>query len=238
MAPRYQEIKQHIVHNIQMGRWLPDTQVPSENQLAAQFSVSRMTARRALTELTDTGILERTQGQGTFVARELPTGAALEIHNIADEIASRDNQHRAQVVSLAPCQLDALQAKALKMSIGESAFFSRIVHYENNIPIQLEERTVNPGRVPHYLTQDFSQQSPNAYLCAQVPLSEADHWIEAVLPTAEQAQWLAIDPNQPCLKISRRTFDPHKQVVNFAVLYHPGNRYQLGSHHNFEQRSL
>lgn len=238
MAPRYQEIKQHIVDRIQKGLWLPNTQVPSENQLATQFAVSRMTARRALTELTESGILERTQGQGTFVSGQLPTGAALEIHNIADEIASRDNQHRAQVLSLAPCSLDALHAKALNMSVGDTAFFSRIVHYENDIPIQLEERTVHPDRVPHYLAQDFALQSPNAYLCAQVPLSEADHWIEAVLPTDAQAQWLAIAPNQPCLKISRRTFDPHKQVVNFAVLYHPGNRYQLGSHHNFEPRSL
>ena len=238
MAPRYQAIKQHIVHNIQLGDWLPDSQVPSENQLASQFSVSRMTARRALTELTESGILERNQGQGTFVARQLPTGAALEILNIADEIAARGNQHRAEVLLLAPCTLSPLQAKALNLEVGDTAFFSRIIHFENDIPIQLEERTVNPHRVPQYLAQDFSAQSPNAYLRAHVPLSEADHWIEAITPTTEQAQWLAIEPGQPCLKISRRTFDPHKQVVNYAVLYHPGNRYQLGSHHNFEQRSL
>ena len=46
----------------------PGDQVPSENQLAQQHGVSRMTARRALSEMVDEGILLRSQGLGTFVS--------------------------------------------------------------------------------------------------------------------------------------------------------------------------
>ena len=45
---KYNIIKQHICENIESGDWLEHSKVPSENELAEQFSVSRMTARRAL----------------------------------------------------------------------------------------------------------------------------------------------------------------------------------------------
>ncbi len=67
-TPKFAQIKQFIVDKIKNGSWQEDQRVPSENELSSQFSVSRMTARRALSELTDAGILTRSQGLGTFVA--------------------------------------------------------------------------------------------------------------------------------------------------------------------------
>ncbi|MBL4908494.1 MAG: GntR family transcriptional regulator, partial [Alteromonadaceae bacterium] len=59
-------IKQYICQQIESGQWPQHAKVPSENELALQFNVSRMTARRALQELTEQGILVRSQGAGTF----------------------------------------------------------------------------------------------------------------------------------------------------------------------------
>ena len=67
-SAKYHQIKDHILTQIRSGQWQEFQRVPSENQLAQQFAVSRMTARRALSELTDAGILTRTQGLGSFVA--------------------------------------------------------------------------------------------------------------------------------------------------------------------------
>lgn len=237
MAPRYQLIKQYILHHIQTGDWPANYRLPSENQLSEQFSVSRMTARRALTELTESGILQRNQGLGTFVASVMPTGAALQIRSISDEIRERQHRHSARVMAHMDIRLDALQAAHLQLPVGAKAFFSRILHSENDLPIQLEERVVNPEWVPDYLHQDFTEESTTHYLLRQARLSIADHWIEAVLPTAEQAAWLAIERHQPCLKMSRKTFAAGQQVVNFAELYHPGHRYQLVAHQNFDHRN-
>ena len=238
-APKFLQIKQHIVSKVEGGRWLPGDPVPSENQLAEQFSVSRMTARRALTELTEAGVLARSQGAGTFVADQLPTGSLLEIRNIADEIRQRGHEHSAQVMALETRLVDESQLPQLGFS-GE-VFFSRVLHCENDQPLQLEERYVNPALVPEYLAQDFTLQTPNAYLNEVCPLSEADHWVEAVLLSGQKAKWLAMDKTQPCLKVTRRTFGRVKPtnkrtnksktgVVSFALLYHPGSRYRLGGH--------
>lgn len=233
MAPRYQIIKDHILEQVHSGSWAAGTKVPSENQLAEQFSVSRMTSRRALTELTEANVLERIQGTGTFVAEQLPTGSVMEIRNIADEIVERGNVHHAKVLAMQEIVLDQNSANTLGLEKGASAYFSRILHFENNSPIQIEQRLVNPKLVPDYLNQNFSEMTPNKYLSELIPLSEADHWIEAVPSTELLSQWLEIELHQPCLKISRRTYDPKQNVVNFAVFYHPGNKYRLGGHLNF-----
>ncbi len=83
---KFARIKQYISDRIESGEWVEHSRVPSENQLAELFECSRMTARRALTELVDNGVLERSQGLGTFVAEFKSQSSMLSIRNIADEI--------------------------------------------------------------------------------------------------------------------------------------------------------
>jgi GntR family transcriptional regulator len=64
-TPKYERIKDYLVRGI-VAREFTDM-VPSENQLAEKFGVSRMTARRALSELEQEGSVERIPGKGTFV---------------------------------------------------------------------------------------------------------------------------------------------------------------------------
>ena len=239
--PRFEVIKNHVLQKIHKGQWQPGDAVPSENQLAEKFAVSRMTARRALSELTENGVIERIQGAGSFVAEQLPTGSLLSIRNIADEIVERGHEHHAEVLILEEQRVTEANHHLLALPVNSTLWFSRVLHCENGTPIQLEDRYVNGALVPEYLAQDFSQQTPSAYLSTITPLSEADHWVEAVMLDTELRQLLQMNKQQPCLKISRRTYS-HKvsntgkksaQVVNFAYLYHPGDRYRLGGHLHF-----
>ncbi len=238
--PRFAVIKNHILNNIKKGKWKPGDVVPSENELSESFGVSRMTARRALSELTDSRILERIQGAGTFVAEQLPTGSLLNIRNIAEEIVERGNQHHSQVLDLKRQKVNTHNQHLLGLPVGKAIWFSRVLHFENDTPIQLEDRYVNPDVAPDYLAQDFTRQTPSAYLSEITPLSEADHWVEAITLKSALRELLQMTENQACLKISRRTYSRDNRtnkktpkIVNFAYLYHPGDRYRLGGHLNF-----
>lgn len=52
---------------IAVGQWKVGDRIPSENELADQFGVSRMTARNALQRLNAIGLVETKVGDGTFV---------------------------------------------------------------------------------------------------------------------------------------------------------------------------
>ena len=66
-APKYERIKSYLMQGIAGGSFTD--MVPSENQLADKFGVSRMTARRALGDLERQGSVERIPGKGTYVRR-------------------------------------------------------------------------------------------------------------------------------------------------------------------------
>jgi len=223
----YARIKMHVLSKIDSGEWEVGARVPSEHQLAAEFGVSRMTARRAILELTQDGVLMRSQGIGTFVADRKPMLSVLEVRNIADEIAERGHRYSNQVILLNTEQASEVMALYLGVATGSPVHHSIIVHLDNQVPVQLEDRYTNPAVAPDYLSQDFTQQTPNAYLSRVAPLGAAEHTVEAITPSPEMAQWLALAPGEACLQVNRRTWS-QGEVATFARLIHPGSRYRLG----------
>lgn len=226
IAP-YARIKRHVVAHIERGRWAVASKVPSENQLAAEFGVSRMTARRALLELMQEGWIVRSQGVGTFVADRKPVLSMLEVRNIAEEVAERGHSYAARVVRLEEAAASESIAMYLGVQPGSRVFHSIVVHIDNEVPVQLEDRYVDPAIAPEYLEQDFTRATPNAYLSALAPIESVEHVIEAVLPSAQVARWLQVTPPEACLQINRRTWSGGR-VASYARLVHPGSRYRLG----------
>jgi len=227
--PKYSVIKQFICEKIETGQWSQHSKVPSENELTLQFNVSRMTARRALQDLTEQGILIRSQGAGTFVATFKSQSSLLEIRNISDEISERGHKHHAQQLVLASIAVTKAVGILLNIKHSEAVFYSEVLHFENDEPIQLEQRFVNTSLAPDYLQQNFNIITPHEYLSSVAPLTEATHEIEAILADEKICQLLEIDSNAPCLQVKRRTWST-QGVVTAATLTSPGGKYRLGSH--------
>ncbi len=99
-APAYQGIKDFILARIHAGEWAEGDQVPSENELAREFNVARMTVNRALRELTSEQVLTRVQGSGTFVARPKYESTLVAIRSISDEIVARGHRYQAKVLHI------------------------------------------------------------------------------------------------------------------------------------------
>ncbi|MBX6322447.1 MAG: histidine utilization repressor [Rhodospirillaceae bacterium] len=227
-GPLYLRVKAFVLDHIARGDWGEGDLVPSENQITRDLNVSRMTAHRALRELTAEGVLRRVQGIGTFVAEPKPQSELLEIRNIADEIAARGHVHTARVHLLRRERADRGVAAALERPVGSPVFHSILVHYEDGLAVQVEDRHVNPDFAPGYLDQDFTRTTPYTYLTALGPLDAAEHIIEAVRPDREARRLLTIGADEPCLLLTRRTWS-NGLVVSRARLVHPGSRYRFGS---------
>ena len=227
-APIYQRIKTYIIARITSGQLQTGARVPSENELADHFQISRMTANRALRELARDGYVKRIPGIGTFVREPTPQGSLLEIKDIAEEISARGHTHQARVIAAGFVAADAELARAFAGPPGMRLYHLRIVHMENTAPVQLETRFVNPDAVPDISRQDFSRQTTTAYLLSVVPVDELEHTVEAVLAEAEDASLLAIAADEPCLSLHRRSWS-QARVVTVATLLYPASRYALRS---------
>jgi GntR family histidine utilization transcriptional repressor len=230
-APLYERIKTLILSRIASGGWAPSQRIPSENDLVRLVGASRMTVNRALRELTDAGYLLRVQGVGTFVADRRAQGHPLAIRNIADEILERGHQHSARVIIHERCIATVELAGRFQLRAGHELFHSHLVHLENGLPIQLEDRHVNPAVAPGYLQQDFTATTPNAYLMQVAPLQSVEHVVQAARTDAGTALLLQMDVSEPCLVLRRRTWT-RGAVASAVTLWHPASRFELQGQFN------
>jgi GntR family transcriptional regulator, histidine utilization repressor len=224
--PAYEQVKEWIRSHIASGDWRPGDPVPSEAALMEQFGVSRMTANRALRELSADGLVNRVQGSGTTVAPLHRISSRLTIRDIHEEVAERGHVHTTRVLRAVKEKAGAELARAFGLRTGATVFHTVLIHMENGVPIQYEDRYVNPASAPDYLATDFTQTSPTLHLLRHAPLTEASYSIEACLPTSEEAKELGIKRTEPCLAMKRRTVSG-QHVASVARLVYPGSRYSF-----------
>ena len=222
----YAQVKAFLKQGLSSGRWPPESLMPSESELVAQFSVSRMTVTRALRELQSEGLVHRVQGMGTYAAHLAPVSSSLTIRDLHEEIVERGNRHHAVVHLSRQETCSAMIAGRLGLTTGDPVFHTQIVHHENGVPLQCEDRFVNPACAPDYLKTDFTRITPTNYLLTVAPLWEAQYAIEAGTPTAQEARLLGIGRTDPCLVIVRRTVN-RGVPITLVRLVHPGTRYRL-----------
>ncbi len=223
---QYQRIKAYILDGIDDGQWASGALLPSENQLAELFSLSRMTVNRAIKELESDGVVERIRGKGTFVAPPKPLTSVLKIQGIDQEITARGSEYRCEVVTLKSVKATAEVASLLEVKRDTEVFHSGLVHFEDETPIQLAQRWLMPWLAPKYLQQDFSTTTPHEYLMGIAPFTHGEHRIEACMPGARVCRRLLLNSEEPALLIHRRTW-VDQRIAACAKLYHPGNRFQI-----------
>ncbi|MBF23117.1 MAG: histidine utilization repressor [Pusillimonas sp.] len=224
--PLYQQIKDYLLKEIQDGRWKEGEVIPSENALARQFGASRMTVNRAVRELTAESVLKRIQGSGTYVAHRKYQATLVAIKNIADEVRGRGHRHSSKLLRLERGEARDAHIMQFEVEPGHLLFHSIIVHFDNQVPIQYEDRWVNAKVAPGYMDLDFSVSTPNEYLMRVAPLQGVKYSIEAVNAPSEIARYLAVPEDEACLVLYRTTY-ALDQVASVATMWYPGSRYQF-----------
>lgn len=224
----YQQIKDFIAARIQDGTWKAGDRLPSEHELVAQFGMSRMTVNRALRELVEQGRIRRIAGVGSFVADDKPQANLLQIASLAQDIRARGHDYACEVLVVERVSASLEVAAALGLPTGASVYHSVCIHKEDGVPMQLEDRYVNPALVPDYVQQDFAREQPSDFLVRTVVFDQMEHVVDAVLPSPEQARLLQMEAGQPCLLLTRRTWQ-REVPVTLVRCWHPGSRYRLGS---------
>lgn len=219
-------IKHYVRDQIAQGIWQEGEKIPSEQRLARQFGVSRMTANRALNELAMERCIQRVQGVGSFVAKQIPQAPLFEIQSIRSEIEARGEEHKCRVITLESSFADEAQARRMDVASGDRLFYLEAVHLSGGRPLQLERRYVRPNIVPDFLKRDFSAETASDYLLSAVSYTSLEHVVSAVTPDAQIIDRLDLPGQQACLQLSRRTLIG-QTVITAVDLIHPGEMFRL-----------
>jgi GntR family histidine utilization transcriptional repressor len=217
------EIRAFVLQKLASGEWATGERIPSETELTARFGASRMTVHHALKALSAEGWLRRVKGLGTFVAP--PRGHVLQARllDIRDEIQGRGRAHACETL-VREIRAASLQDAALfGVEPGAPLLHALVLHREDGQPVQLEDRLVDPARVPGVADLDPSEESYFSFLMRRFPYPEGQGAIRAVQPSPELAARLELKPGEPCLEVERVT-RAHGAVLTVARLTSPASR--------------
>lgn len=222
-GPIYKQIERAVRGEILSGRWPPGHRIPPEHTLLQWFSTTRATVSKALTKLTEAGLLERRRKQGTIVAQSTESHAVIGFLDIRKEIEAKGREYSYRVLRSTKIIAGPKTAAWPEVPAGTPILHLQAVHSGFGKPEVLEERFINLEAAPDAIHADFEAETPNIWLLARLPCTRLRHSIKAEIATAEQAQQLQIPANGPLLVSRRRTWADALPVTCVKLIY-PGER--------------
>lgn len=236
-VPRYHQLKEILREYVRLGEWKPGDLIPSERELSETHSISRMTARQAITDLVNEGVFYREQGRGTFVSQRKITQQLMRLTGFTEDISARGQRPSTRVLSATMAPADEFTAERLGIPIGREVFRLQRLRLADEEPLAIELSQVSFRGCERLLEEDFARSSLYQALDTRfgVALVEAEQELEAGLAGAEEAQTLKIAVGSPVLYTRRVTYTERNQPIEYAKSIYVGARYVFYTHLKREQ---
>lgn len=236
-VPLYHQIFLQLREEITSGERAFGSRLPTEQELSAQFSVSRITARRALDELAENHLVERKRRVGTHVVFRSPAKPLQ--GNIEQALESLLNFGRTTQVKL--LEVDKVPARppideALEVPVDTIVLRVVRVRWLDGQPLGHFVSYI-PAEVGAHMTRAKLKSTPMLTLIeeAGVRIGSANQTISATLADATLSASLHVDIGSPILRVSRTVLDVEGRPVQHILAQFRPDRYQirldLGSSH-------
>jgi GntR family transcriptional regulator len=229
--PLYAQIKAALRSRIIDGTYREHQRIPSENELMSSFGVSRITVRKALSDLQGECLIFKVQGKGAFVSKPRPFQELARLQGFGEAMSQLGYQTSNRVVGIAIVGADGTAAERLRVPFGSPLTEIRRVRHVNREPISLDVTYLRPDLGERLAREDLATRDifgiiENDYA---IPLGHADLSIDATVADAELAVLLQITPGAPILRIERLAWSQEGQPLDFEYLYYCGDafRYHL-----------
>jgi GntR family transcriptional regulator len=227
-TPMYFQIQSHLLKMIQSGELRAGDSVPSEEELARVYGVSRMTSRQALQSLKNQGYAAGQKGRGTFVTQPKVEKDIAHLAGFTAEMRSLGMRASSQVLE-ASC-INANNEAATQLQIAPNAPIFKLVRlrYADEIPVAIEEGCLSRDRFPQIENIDF--QSVSLYQTLRerygVAIDSADEILEARAANRKESELLEVPVRSSLLVISRILRSADGKPIEAARSLYRGDRYR------------
>lgn len=231
--PYYEQVKRLLLHQIDESDLGPGDLLPSEQELCAEFGVSRTVIRQALGELVHEGRLYRMRGKGTFIAKPKLQEQFIESTvGFFEDLTSRGHTVESRVMS---CELvPATDQVAEALEIDPKTQCIELVRLRS---VNHEVIAFTKSYLPYFSAEFFDSVRGADLTKVSLYRFLEDDWgvvidsghrsLEAVLAGAMLARLLEIKPREPILAIESVGRDASRRVVEYFQAWHRADRARL-----------
>ncbi len=225
----WRQIASRLQQDIGEGRYSPGGRLPTEAELSHHFAVNRHTVRRALEELSRSGLVRVEQGRGSFVAEDVLEYSVEPRTRFSEWIRRHNKEPSGRVLQLKETVADAQIAAGLGIRSGGRVVLLERLGFADDRPVSLTSHYFPTARLRGIM--DALRATPR--------ITEALHAVgvtdylrqmtrvTARLPTAGEADLLRMPRNRPLLLADNVNVDRAGQIVEFAIGRYPTPRVQI-----------
>jgi len=228
--PIYYQLKEALRKQIESGALKPHDRLPSERELEEAYDISRMTARRALSELEAEGYIYRHQGRGSFVAEPKIRQGLLRLTSFTEDMRQRGLSPGARVLSIELVGADAELTRRFQAEPDERFVKIQRVRLADEEPMALETSFLRYKFCPGIEKLNFANRSIYETLRERynIYLGYADQTIEVKLADEYEAELLKVKQGTPMWLMERMTYLGNN-ITPFEYVYsiYRGDRYKL-----------
>ena len=227
-VPVYVQIRESLRTEIIGGLLKRGEKLPSENELASKYNVSRMTIRESVEDLVDEGLLYRRHGVGTFVAYPHLQRDHTRLTTFFDKAENEGIKVQTTLLNLELALATPKVAQALDIPMGNRIIRVKTLRCVEDIPI-----TVHDAHVPHELFARIVNENLEAqhlwtlFEKCGYKVKRAVQKLEAREASREIAHLLKIKEGMPVLFKERTVYATDGTPVEFTYCYNRGDMYSL-----------
>jgi GntR family transcriptional regulator len=229
--PLYRQIRDTLRQWIEVGDYKPGDILPPEPDLEAQFEVSRITVRQAITDLVQEGLLERERGKGTFVREPKITQRLNQISSWAETILAMGMTARTMECRIEEVAPPTWVKRIIPVGVEETVTLISRLRYANNEPMCIMTNYILSDYVPGLVQEGLISESLYDTLEHKynLVLSRAEETVEAMVANKKTAEKLRTYEGAPLLVVTRVTYDQNDLPFEVVKVMSRADKYQYSA---------
>lgn len=229
VAPLYLQVKNKIINDISAGIYTIGAQIPPEAELEKNYSVSRITIRRAITDLVDSGYLIKKQGKGTFILNHKMKRNLLSLNSYTEYMLRNEEIPRRKIVRLGIIKATSDLSKSLKIDQDAPVLrLARVMTFE--VKNKGYEVTYYPiKRFPDLESLITEESSVSQILRSEFHVKGKFNHKVLNLVTLDNgiASLMGLAIGTAAYKLEKITSDASKQPIYYSIMYYDPQKFSF-----------
>ncbi len=226
--PRYMQVMNYYIPLIKSGKLKEGDKMPTEEEICQLFNISRITVRKALDGLMQSGYIYKQQGKGSYVTTK-KTGFQLDhLKGFSEEMRMLGKEPSSRIISFSTTSPTEKAAQVLQLEINQKIYLLERLRCADGQPISIERVYLPFHRFPTLQSSDLSgslyEILQYQYGCVS---HHANQQIMAEHATEEEAVVLGIKPGAAVLRTYRTTCEKDGTAFEYVEATYRGDQYQF-----------
>lgn len=226
--PLYMVVYEELRKKIENSTYPVGSYFPSETELQEIYNVSRITVRRALTDLEHDGYIKKIKGKGALVKPRKKYSDLYQLNGFTEEAIQNGDEATSIILKCETQQASVYVASFLQIEPNEDVYYLKRLKLLNGRISGIFETYISKRLGFTIDTNKFGSKTSlyDFYESCGVHIKDASETIEAIMTTPQLKKEMYLDKDEPIFYRERITYNDMNIPIEYSRNFYKANGYK------------